>query len=314
MKQRTARMTQDELLSAYLDGELTAEEREHLEARLLTDPALQRRLDTLHRTVALVHDLPQAPLPRNFILSPGMLSSPSPTAPTVPKVRRRVLPPWIAPSLTVATTIVAMLFAIVLVNSIRFSHLPMATAPQTVEYDMPEKAITTVVVEELAVEHEAEQEATDDEQAQSLGSESTPPPPALSPTLGAGMDSGPSFSSSPAPLVAGAAIATSTATARYETMPPIATAPPVTEVVTEGGIAAIEEETEETFREQPEGPSPSPAALLTLPEEEPVTETAVAFPGPSPWRVWAIGLGILTLILIVASVLAWRARQAGTEE
>ncbi len=306
MKQRAA---EDELLSAYLDGELTAAEREHLEARLLTDPALQRELDALRRTVTLVRDLPPAPLPRNFILSPGMLSSPSPPLPSSPQGRRRAFRPWFAPSLTAATLIVALLFAIVLVNDIRFSRLPTATAPQIVGYTPGEAVATapvTTVVEEteaekLAVEYEATDEEREEEYAESRGQEFTPSPPALaSPTFGAGRDSG--LPPSPAPLVAGAAMTTAT------TMPPVAVAPPATEVVTAGARAIpAEGPTEETFGEQPREPSPSLAAP-SVPPEEPATETVAALPGPSPWRGWVIGLGVLTLTMTGASVLAWRAR------
>ena len=58
----------NELLSAYLDGELNPSDRARLEAQLASDPALQAELDVLRRTVAMVHDLPFVPAPRNFLL------------------------------------------------------------------------------------------------------------------------------------------------------------------------------------------------------------------------------------------------------
>jgi len=59
----------DELLSAYIDGLVTNEEKAEVEAAVAADPALAWELDTLRRTVALVRDLPQIPLPRSFVLT-----------------------------------------------------------------------------------------------------------------------------------------------------------------------------------------------------------------------------------------------------
>jgi len=58
----------DELLSAYIDGLVTNEEKARVEAAVAADPALAWELDSLRRTVELVRDLPPVPLPRSFIL------------------------------------------------------------------------------------------------------------------------------------------------------------------------------------------------------------------------------------------------------
>ena len=58
----------DELLSAYIDGLVTDEEKARVEAAVAADPALAWELDTLRRTVELVRDLPAIPLPRSFAL------------------------------------------------------------------------------------------------------------------------------------------------------------------------------------------------------------------------------------------------------
>ncbi len=62
----------DELLSAYLDGQLSGEEQMQLEARLANDVLLQKELEALRRTVAMVRELPRLPVPRNFILPQAM--------------------------------------------------------------------------------------------------------------------------------------------------------------------------------------------------------------------------------------------------
>lgn len=58
----------DELLSAYIDGLVTNEEKARVEADVAADPALAWELDSLRRTVELVRDLPPVPLPRSFAL------------------------------------------------------------------------------------------------------------------------------------------------------------------------------------------------------------------------------------------------------
>ncbi len=67
-----------ELLSAYLDGELSNRERISLEQRLNRDPDLRTALDELRNTIAMVHDLPRLKAPRNFTLDPAIYSRPVP--------------------------------------------------------------------------------------------------------------------------------------------------------------------------------------------------------------------------------------------
>lgn len=60
-----------ELLSAYLDGEMSDAERHALEQRLATESDLRRALDELRATVGLVSSLPQLKAPRSFALDPA---------------------------------------------------------------------------------------------------------------------------------------------------------------------------------------------------------------------------------------------------
>lgn len=57
-----------ELLSAYLDGQLSDSERSALEARLQHEPLLRRELEALRQTVMLVNQLPTLRAPRSFAL------------------------------------------------------------------------------------------------------------------------------------------------------------------------------------------------------------------------------------------------------
>jgi len=60
-----------ELLSAYLDGELSESERAALESRLDSEPALRDALDDLRRTVQILKAAPAIKPPRNFTLDPA---------------------------------------------------------------------------------------------------------------------------------------------------------------------------------------------------------------------------------------------------
>lgn len=61
-----------ELLSAYLDGELTDRERAEVEQRLIREHALRAALDDLRQTIMLVQSLPALKAPRNFTLNPAI--------------------------------------------------------------------------------------------------------------------------------------------------------------------------------------------------------------------------------------------------
>jgi hypothetical protein len=62
-----------ELLSAYIDGEITPSDRTQLEARLNREPGLRRELATLRQTVSWINALPPPRAPRNFTLTPEMV-------------------------------------------------------------------------------------------------------------------------------------------------------------------------------------------------------------------------------------------------
>jgi len=58
----------DELLSAYIDGQVTAAERARVEAHLADCPACAGELRALRVTVSLLQEMPPAPLPRAFTI------------------------------------------------------------------------------------------------------------------------------------------------------------------------------------------------------------------------------------------------------
>nr|HMQ55242.1 zf-HC2 domain-containing protein [Anaerolineae bacterium] len=58
-----------DLLSPYIDGEVTAEERRQVESALADSAELQQELESLQQTVLLLKHLPTMPAPRPFTLS-----------------------------------------------------------------------------------------------------------------------------------------------------------------------------------------------------------------------------------------------------
>ncbi|MHB8644855.1 MAG: anti-sigma factor family protein [Thermomicrobiales bacterium] len=60
----------DELLSAYLDGQVTPAERATVDAAIAADPAARAQLADLRATVTLLRSLPQPAPRRTFILTP----------------------------------------------------------------------------------------------------------------------------------------------------------------------------------------------------------------------------------------------------
>jgi anti-sigma factor RsiW len=61
-----------ELLSAYLDGQLSQADSTRLETRLKTNPQLRTVFDELSQSRALLRQLPARRAPRNFTLTPKM--------------------------------------------------------------------------------------------------------------------------------------------------------------------------------------------------------------------------------------------------
>jgi hypothetical protein len=102
----------DELLSAYLDSMLTPAERASLETRLEGEPALRDRLEGLRWTVQVLADLPEVEVPRNFILSPSMVSAPRPAV--QPRQRRS------SPAFGWATAVATLLFLFILAGDFLF--------------------------------------------------------------------------------------------------------------------------------------------------------------------------------------------------
>lgn len=109
----------DELLSAYVDGQLLGRARQEFEARLAVEPELRARLEATRRMMGLVRSLPPVPAPRNFILDPARVGKPA---------RARQAARWY-PTLRLATTLATALLIVVFAGDLIFSQaLRMPTA------------------------------------------------------------------------------------------------------------------------------------------------------------------------------------------
>ena len=74
MKELNQLSTRDlELLSAYIDGELSARGIARLLPRLDREPALKQALEEMKAVVQQLGSLPEAPLPRSFTLTPDVV-------------------------------------------------------------------------------------------------------------------------------------------------------------------------------------------------------------------------------------------------
>jgi hypothetical protein len=324
----------DELLSAYLDDQLDAEDRARLEAQLAVDPALRTELEALRRTVALVRDLPPQPIPRNFILPRAIATKARPA----PVTRR---PRWLAPFLTAATAAISLLFVAVLAGDLLFSGVGgmaqlAAPAPEEDRAAVaPSPVGGTIVAEE-----ETEKALSVTEPPAGAEAEGTPAPDAESPATPI-----------PAPVVPPETPSEVkeggddeerylevTPEAGESPVPPtgggesLMESPVPTPTPAAGGVADVAAPTGTPVAEMT-APASLPASATAEPTGQPLLDTEPAPPGevesepPSAetgerdgrwsafpaegasWRIVEIALGATALLLALAAVWAWRARR-----
>ncbi len=119
-------------LSAYIDGQLSPEEQMQTEAHLQTCVVCQQQLAELRQTVALLHALPQPPVPRSFVLptaEPAVAASHSsntvrPLAPITPLLRRRGWPTYVAGAVRAVSTLAALVGIVFLLSGLFGTVIP----------------------------------------------------------------------------------------------------------------------------------------------------------------------------------------------
>jgi anti-sigma factor RsiW len=111
--------TDYELLSAYIDGELSAAERRMLEKRLTAEPQLQTELESMRQLKAALDALPLMAAPRDFTLNASMVQ-PAPAG--------RVLR-WVSNPLFSAMSAAAAVFMLIFGSLLLTSFPEMQPAP-----------------------------------------------------------------------------------------------------------------------------------------------------------------------------------------
>lgn len=325
------REQRDELLSAYLDGQLSAGERARLETQLAADLALRAELEALRHTVALVRDLPPVPIPRNFILPQAMAAQARPVRPLRP---RRA---WAAPLLTAATAFVSLLFIVVLAGDLLLSGIGgQAFAPAAeplLEVEAPQVALApSPASEQVEVEAVVEAEAEEEAEIEKAVPAATAPaaameaPPEASPEATAEVEADyaetPAGAESPVPAMGGGGPDEEAAAPTPTVIPPVAeevaAAPTVAATATVMTERDVSGAAEPTPSEGGAEPAPGEVAARSVEEEAPEApegaEEAQEREVPAlatipPQRVLEAILGLTALGLALATVWAWRARR-----
>lgn len=142
----------EEMLSAYLDGELSLKKQALVEKHLAQCADCAQNLRTLRQTVALLGQLPPVAVPRSFVIRPA----PAARRPSLFQTRQAYV------YLRAATALATILFAVVLAGDAFLTGLAPGLAPaRAPEVIMREVPVEKVVVETVVVEKEVAAEAVE---------------------------------------------------------------------------------------------------------------------------------------------------------
>jgi len=142
-----------EMLSPYLDDEVSDDERALVDAALAGSPELRNELESLRQTVALVADLPRVPAPRPFTLTQADVQA------VAPKPKKWLgLPAWFGGFAAAAALLVCVLAAGGLFLTGRFGSGGMAGDIAMA----PQQAAEEAAMEQPAAEAPAEEPAAEE--------------------------------------------------------------------------------------------------------------------------------------------------------
>lgn len=128
-----------ELLSAYLDHELSSKEQDLIEARLKSNPDLRRILGELHQNRAAMRSLPRLRAPHNFTLSPEFAGV---------KPKRRAYPAF-----GIVSALSSLVLILVLVGDFLFQPTMIS---QPIADQFAAEVVPVEITSEVAVSREAE--------------------------------------------------------------------------------------------------------------------------------------------------------------
>lgn len=140
------------LLSPYLDGEVTAQERALVETAIAASPELRQDLETLRQTVSLLAALPPVAAPRPFTLSEADVRPVRPAAKPF-----LGLPRWLMGWATLAATLLCVLAIGGVFLAGQFGG--MTAQPAQIAYQQEAAAPAAEAVEEAPAEAEMAKEA-----------------------------------------------------------------------------------------------------------------------------------------------------------
>jgi len=316
--ERRRRERDDELLSAYIDGQLLGRARSEFEARLAGEPELRTRLEATRRMLGMVRSLPTVPAPRNFILDParyGARARPRPAARLYPTLRLAT---------ALATLVLLVVFAGDLITQVALPFGAAAPAPPQPANES-DRGTRTLAAATAAPPGQPVPQAVPQTAVSPAVQPTQPPAPPTQaletqaqPTAVA-KAAGPQVKASPSPPAAG----------RPSSQPPAAgggqTDMSATPNPAAPSLAAVPATPLPTPATPTVAPSPVPPTPTALPSPVPPTGVAVsqapagpqeqppatAYQGersvrPNPWRIAEAGLVALVIVLAAATILARR--------
>ena len=137
-----------ELLSAYLDQQIKAGERQKVEARLREDKEFRSSYEQLRQTRQLIRSLPAVRAPRNFTLAPAQVR---------PASFQRLIPAFGA-----ASALASFLLVLVFLSSIFFFRAPTAASPAALQKEsQPQVAVQSNQADQSTVQDYAMQTETE---------------------------------------------------------------------------------------------------------------------------------------------------------
>ena len=142
----------EELLSAYLDGQVTAQDQRRIEVALAGDATLAGSLAALRYTKTLLAEAPRVPAPRPFTLNEAMLGR--------TRQRRRGWLDWLQPAYLRGAAMMAAVMLLVLVVGDVGVRSELIPAPQTAQVQPELGGLTPDQGDPTAIIAKAPTEAT----------------------------------------------------------------------------------------------------------------------------------------------------------
>ena len=266
----------DEQISAAVDDALADTERGAALQHLRGCPACAVRIEQTKHVVNLVQRLPRHPLPRSFILQADDLGLRTAPAPAPIRFRRSLRDPLRLLSSLAAALMVVLFVADAVRPAPLSSSGGAAIAPTSALF--------------RAAEAPSFPDAPQPGQAESQSARAFPAPAAPASSGAAELAPRESRLGSAANQAADEAAAA-----------------PERGAAAAAAVAPLQESTAKATDERSDA---QPGRARTV-SEEPLPRAAPITPGPTPLQVGGLGLGLLAIILAIASIVARRSRRTG---